>query len=365
MKISLTKVLFDQDEEKEVIEVLRSGWVMQGPKVTELEEKIAEYIGIKHAVAVNSGTSALHLALLALGIGPGDEVIVPSLSYIATTNCVKFVGATPVFADIDITTYNISPDDIKKKITSKTKAIIAVHQMGLAADMSPILQIAKQHKLLVIEDAACALGATYKGKMVGLFGDIACFSLHPRKSITTGEGGLIVTKNKKTAELLRSLRSHGMVKKNNKEVYMHVGYNFRMTDVQAAIGLAQFKKIDNLLKKRIDIAETYNKAFDKHDAFVIPHTPKGLKHTYQSYMIRVTNTKSRDVIMKKLSEKGIATRSGVMAAHKEPVYKKAYASVKLPYTEKAYKQGIIIPLYPQMTKEEQEYVIDNLLEIIA
>lgn len=362
MIIPLSKILFDTQEEKEVIKTLRSGWIMQGTKVTELEEKISSYLNIPYAVAVSSGTAALHLALLGLGIGVGDEVIVPSLSFIATANCVLYVGAKPIFADVEENTYNIDPEDIEKKITKKTKAIIVAHQVGLAANMDAIIKLAKKYKLLIVEDAACALGATYNNKLVGTFGDIACFSFHPRKSITTAEGGMIVTKNKKMAEYMRSIRSHGIINGS----FQNLGYNFRLSDVHASIGLAQFKKLNLILKNRKKLVDKYNFAFKKSTMIIPPFVPENCVHTYQSYVIMINKNKMfRDDLVKKLKTKGISSNPSIMIAHKEPFYKNLFGTISLPKSEKINDLGIILPLYPQMTSKEQQYVIQTVLDFIS
>ncbi len=363
MRISLTKPYFTNEESIEVAKVLESGWVMQGEKVQLFEREISSYVGTKFAVAVSSGTNALHLALISLGIKKEDEVIVPSFSFIASANSILYTGATPIFADIDPKTYNIDPKDIERKITKKTKTIMAVHQVGLPADMDSIIGIAKKNNLLVIEDAACSLGATYRGKQTGSFGNIACFSFHPRKSITTAEGGMVVTNNKKIYELLKSLRSHGVIKRGNEESYPYLGYNFRMTDVHAAIGLAQFKKLDYLLAKRIEIAEKYNEAFSDFKNIVIPFTPLNSTHTYQSYLLRVKGGRAkRDLVLKKLEKKGVSSRASVMAIHREPLYSKMFEKISLPKTESANDEGLIIPLYVQMTEKEQKFVIKVIKE---
>lgn len=364
MKIPLSKPYFDDEEVKAVSEVIESGWVMQGKKVEEFERMLANYIGVKYAVLVSSGTAALHLSMLALGISKGDEVIVPSFSFVASANCILYAGAKPVFADIDIKTYNIDPNDIGNKITKKTKAIIVVHQVGLSADMAPILEIAKKNNLTVIEDAACSLGAKYKGKNVGTFGKIACFSFHPRKSITTGEGGLIVTQDENIASLVKSLRSHG-VEYNDGEKFVRLGYNYRMTDLQAAMGIAQFRKLNQILKKKEKISKRYNDAFSESGQVVPPYVPSDCIHTYQSYLVRIKKGRSvRDRLIKELGKKGIASKPSVTAIHEEPLYKKDYGKESLPMTEKANSEGLILPFYPQMTESDQDYVINSLMDAL-
>lgn len=365
MKIPIAKPYFTEEESHDVARVLKSGWVMQGEKVKELEQKVSSYVGTKYAVAVSSGTAALHLALISLGIKEKDEVIVPSFSFIASANSILYRGAIPVFVDIDFKTYNIDPNDIERRITKKTKAIMVVHQVGLSCDMNSIMKIARKNKLFVIEDAACSLGATYKGKQTGSFGDIACFSFHPRKSITTGEGGVIVTNDRKIYDLLKSLRSHGVLRKRNKDTYPYLGYNFRMTDIHAAIGLAQFKKLDYILVKRREIGEKYNNAFSTSKNIISPFVPSGYLHTYQSYLVRIKDgKKKRDIIMKKLREKGISSRGGITAIHREPLYVGLLGKISLPKTESANEEGLVIPLYVQMTDREQKFIIKTLREAV-
>ena len=295
--IPVTKPYFTRDEEREVIGVLRSGWVVQGPRVESFENEIAKYIGAKYAVATSSCTTALHLALLLLGVGPGDEVIVPSFTFIATANSVLCTGATPVFADVAKDTYNLDPEDVKRKITKSTRVIMPVHQAGLAASMQEIIQIAKRSNIFIVEDAACALGSRIDGKHVGVFGEIGCFSFHPRKSITTAEGGMLATNNEEFAKRARILRAHGMSVSDRErhesksfinETYDIPGYNYRMSDIHAAIGLAQFRKIDYILKKRIALANRYTQYLSDIPYIIPPCVPQGYMHTFQSYVIRLS-----------------------------------------------------------------------------
>ena len=375
MKIPLTKPYFDKEEEKAVVSVLRSGWVAQGPKVSELENLIAEYTDAKYAVATSSATTSLYLSLYIMGVGPGDEVILPSHTFIATANTVVQVGAKPVFVDIDLATYNIDPAKIEEKITRKTKAIMPVDQVGLPVDLDKIHSIAKKHKLLVLEDAACGLGSKYTGKMVGGLSDITVLSFHPRKTITTGEGGMILTNNKKWAERAKILRQHGMGisdlirHKSTKiihEKYIETGFNFRMSDIEAAVGVAQMKKFNGFLKERKRLAGRYTEALKGNDLIVTPFVPSYAGHNWQSYIIRLKRNKKikRDAVMQKLLDRGISTRRGVMSIHLEKPYIQMFGKLSLPNSLEMTNWGITLPLYPGMKDEEQEYVIDNLLKII-
>ena len=349
-----------------------SGWVAQGPKVTEFEDLVKKYTGTKYAIATTSCTTSLFLSLHALGIGPGDEVIVPSFSFIATANVVLHVGAKPVFVDIDQNTYNIDLDKMPQALTSRTRAIIPVDQVGLPADLDSIHAFARKHKLLVIEDAACALGSVYKGKKIGSFGSIVCLSFHPRKIVTTGEGGMILTDNKKLAYKLRTLRHHGMsvsdiARHNSKKVifekYPVPGYNFRLSDLQAAVGVEQMKKLPQILQRRASLAERYTKVFMKSENIIPPFVPDRYVHNWQSYIIRLRPNKkiTRNSLMRKLQDVGITTRIGIMAAHLEEHYRKMYPELSLPETESATRETITLPLYVQMTTEEQDYIIDHIL----
>ncbi len=373
--IPVARPFVGKEEEEAVLQVLRSGWLSQGKRVEEFERGFAEYVGAKHAIAVSSCTTALHLGMVAAGISPGDEVLCPSLSFIATANCIRYVGATPVFVDVNRATYNLDPNRIEEAITPRTKAILAVHQIGLPAAMNEINEIASRHRLLVIEDAACAIGSLYKGNRIGApHSWMACFSFHPRKILTTGEGGMITTNDEKVAGRLRPLRQHAMTvsdvaRHNAKSVvlesYDEVGYNFRMTDMQAAIGLIQLSRVEGFIERRRAFAARYTDELDKLRWLIPPAEPEGSRHNFQSYMVRLTRDApvSRDALMQGLLDRGISTRRGIMATHREAPYRSARWDRELTETTRATDECIILPLFHQMTEEEQELVIDSIREI--
>ena len=376
MHIPITKPSIGEEEEQAVLQVLRSGWIVQGPGVEEFERTVAAYVGARHAVATSSCTTALHLALLLYGIGPGDEVIVPSFTFIATANAVLYTGATPIFVDIDPRTYNIDPDAIEAAITPRTKAIMPVHQIGLAAEMERINALARRHGLGVIEDAAPAIGATYKGKRVGSLGNPTCFSFHPRKVITTGEGGMIVTDDEDLAERARILRAHGMSLSDLArhqadrvviEAYHDLGYNYRLSDLHAAIGIVQMQKLDGMLAQRRRVAERYNDAFADLENVQLPFSSYDTPHTYQSYMLQLLPSapRTREQVMQELLEVGVATRRGVMAIHLESYYRQRFPHVHLPVTEQATRCSLLLPNYATMTESEQAYVIEHLRRILS
>ena len=331
MQVPFAKPTLRGDEGDAVAAVIASGWVSQGPKVAEFEARFAERVGAAAAVAVSNCTTALSLALYAAGIGPGDEVIVPSLSFIATANAAWAIGATPVFVDIDPKTYNLDPASAARAITPQTKAIMPVHQVGLPADMDAFFALADEHGLAIVEDAACAIGATYKGRPIGSLGPATCFSLHPRKVITTGEGGMITTQDVALADRMRKLRQHAMdlsdlARHNAKGVvfegYPERGFNYRMTDMQAALGLCQLDALDDILAARKRLAERYDAAFAGAPFLETPYTPEYAHRTWQSYCLRVLPGApvQRTELMELLLAEGVPTRRGVMAIHHEGAY---------------------------------------------
>jgi perosamine synthetase len=363
------------EEEKAVLEVLRSGWLAQGARVAEFEKRFAEYVGAAHAVAVSSCTTALHLALVAAGVQPGDEVLCPSLSFIATANSIRYAAATPVFVDVDPATYNMDPACIESAITARTRAILVVHQVGLPSALREICEIAIRHRLAVVEDAACAIGSEYQNQRIGSpYTAMACFSFHPRKILTTGEGGMITTASEELAIRLRKLRQHAMTVSDLArhssaqivtESYDEVGYNYRMTDLQAALGIVQLQRLSDMLDRRHQLAARYTEQLAQIDWLVPPAVPSGCRHNFQSYMARLTGDSplGRDELMQKLLDHGISTRRGIMAIHREAPYRDARWDNQLQQTEYITDNTIILPLFYTMTDEEQDYVIDCITHI--
>ncbi|MHA1834747.1 MAG: DegT/DnrJ/EryC1/StrS family aminotransferase [Candidatus Baldrarchaeia archaeon] len=355
VNIPLSKVYMDADIKKVVMEVLDGGWYILGEKVREFEQMFADFCGVKHAVCVSSGTAAIFLTLKALDVGPGDEVIVPSFSFIATASPVLHVGAKPVFVDINIKNYTLDPQKIKRKISKKTKAIIPVHLFGHPTDMDPIIEVADKNSLFVIEDACQAHGAEYKGRRVGGIGHVACFSFYPSKNMTVcSDGGIITTNNEEIAQKLRMLRNHG-----RREKYVHeiIGYNLRFNEIQAAIGIKQLEKLPNWIKSRRKIAQTYNTTLD--GLVILPAEESWAKHVYHMYVIR---TNRRNDLQKFLKKQGIST--GIhypIPIHKQPAITNMIGQQSsLKNTELAAKTVLSLPIYPQLTTNQIEYICRNI-----
>ena len=367
--IPIAKPYLTADEAQAAYDTILTGWITQGPRVAEFEEKFAAYTGAKYAVAVSNCTTALHLAMIVAGVGPGDEVICPSMSYIATANSVKYVGAIPVFAEINPANYNLDVNDTAKKITSKTKAILLVHQIGMPADIDAFKDLAAKHNLKLIEDAACAAGSSYKGGKIGSHSELVCFSLHPRKVISTGDGGFITTNREDYCQRMKLLRQHGMsvndrVRHESSKLifedHVEVGYNYRMTDIQAAVGIKQLEKLDWIVAERRKIAMRYNEAFKDIDCIQLPIEKDGYFSNYQSYSIYLKDNcpVSRNEIMQKMLDDGISSRRGIMTTHRETAYKKECMGLSLPVSEKSADRSIILPLYIPMKGEDIEKVIE-------
>jgi len=347
--ISIAKPLIGQEEKQAVSEVLDSGMIACGPKTKEFEEEFARYIGVKHALGTTSGTTALHLGLLTLGIGKDDEVIVPSFSFIASANSILFCNAKPVFCDVDEKTFNIDPLKIKDLITDKTKAIMPVHLYGLPAYMKEIQKIADEYDLLVIGDAAQAHGASINKKMVGSFGDIECFSFYPTKNMTTGEGGMLTTNDDELFEIANSIRNHGREKTKWGYEHGRLGYNYRMTDISSAIGLEQLKKLPDFLKNRGKNADFY----DKNLKCKTPFVPDGYKHAYHQYTIKCKN---REDLLKELKENEI----GFGIYYPRPLHNyshlERFGHGDLKVSERLSEESVSLPVHPALREEELEKV---------
>jgi dTDP-4-amino-4,6-dideoxygalactose transaminase len=373
--IPIAKPYMTQEEAQAAYDTVLSGWITQGPRVAELEEKFAAYTGAKYAVAVSNCTTGLHLAMIVSGIGPGDEVICPSMSYIATANSITYVGATPVFAEANPENYNLDPIDTEKRINAATKAILLVHQIGMPVDIDAFKNLAEKYNLLLIEDAACAAGSAYKGNKIGYHSDLVCFSFHPRKVISTGDGGMITTNNEAYYHRLKLLRQHGMsvndrVRHESSKVifedHLEIGYNYRMTDIQAAVGIKQLEKLDWIVEERRKIALRYHKEFANIDFIRLPIEKDGYFSNYQSYSIYLKENApiSRNDLMQKMLDSGISTRRGIMTTHRETAYKKINHEISLPYSEDLADRSIVIPLYVPMQEEEIQFVINTFLEFL-
>jgi len=391
MKIPITKPFFDECEKESIVKPLETGWVVQGPYVKEFEQQFAQFTGAAHAVALSSCTTALHLGLEAVGIGRGDYVVVPSFTFVASQNSVETAGAEVVFADIDLKTFNIDTRHLEQILDQdrekKIKAVMPVNLFGLAADLPGILEIASHYNIKVIEDSACGFDARIHGKHSGTFGLCGCFSFHPRKAITTGEGGMLVTNDPGIAETVSQLRDHGAGKSDLSRHQQKGGsllpefdirgYNYRMTDFQGAVGVCQLKKAEDILKKRRHFAQKYNEALKEVDTLLIPHVPGNYSHGYQSYVCLFTGgedmsnlsiaqierlNRKRNEWMFVLEEKGIATRQGTHAVHTLGYYKNKYRLKEEDYIHSyaADRLSIALPLYANMTDEEFNYVIEMI-----
>ncbi len=384
MNVPIARTSLTEEEIQSVLGPLRSGWLVQGPKVREFEEKWSAFTGARHSIAVTSCTTALHLSLAALGFGPGDEAIVPAFTWIATANVIEHLGGKVVFCDIDLNTFNLDVNDAARKITSRTKAILPVHLFGLSADMDPVMELARKHGLWVVEDAACGFCSTYQGRHVGTLGDTGCFSFHPRKAITTGEGGMITTQSDMLAEKLRRLRDHGaamtdLQRHMGARPYLladhpDAGYNQRMTDLQAALGSAQMDRAQAIIDERRRLAAVYDQAFAQLPWLKTPAHPARYGHGYQSYpclfqpeplvpgSIERVN-KLRNEWMDRLQQAGISTRPATHAVHMLTFYRDKFMLVPTDFFNAfaANDCSISLPLFHGMTHSEQDYVIEQVL----
>jgi dTDP-4-amino-4,6-dideoxygalactose transaminase len=371
--IPIIKPVMDEREVEAARRVILSGWITQGPEVAAFEREFAEFVGAPHACAVSSCTTALHLALLAVGVKPGDEVITVSHSYIATANAVRYCGARPVFIDIEPDTFNIDPTLIDAAVTDRTRAVLVVHQMGMPCDVAAVVVRARQYGLTVVEDAACAIGSEVlwesSWERIGKpQGDIACFSFHPRKVMSTGDGGMITTANSQWDACCRLLRQHGMsvpdtVRHGARQVihesYPVLGYNYRMTDIQAAVGREQLKRLPEIVRTRRALAERYSTLLSGVPGLETPREPEWARSNWQSYCVRLPAHCDQRAVMQRMLDQNVATRRGIMCSHREAAYG-GDANGRLPHSEEAQDQCIILPLYSQMTPEEQGRVAEAL-----
>ncbi|NIX75696.1 DegT/DnrJ/EryC1/StrS family aminotransferase [Microvirga terricola] len=359
--------------------VILSGWLTQGPQVASFEEEFAAAVGAEYACAVSNCTVALHLALMAAGANPGDEVIMASHTFIASANAARQCGAIPVFVDIDPATFNMDPDKIAAAITPRTKVLMCIHQMGMPCDMERILPLARAHGLLVVEDAACAIGSEIRigeaWERIGRpHGDIVCFSLHPRKLLTVGDGGVLTTSNAEFDRLFRLWRQHGMsvpdtVRHNSQKVlieeYPVTGFNYRLTDMQAAVGREQLKKLDEIVQRRRDLAQSYKAKLADIPDVIAPEEPSWARTNWQSYCVRLPSGASQLDVMQKMLDRGVATRRGIMCVHREPAYADLRLRLPLPESERAQDSCILLPLFHHMTDEVQDHVVSALKDALS
>lgn len=372
--IPISKPYLTADEAQAAYDTILTAWITQGPRVMELEEKFAKYVGSKYAVAVSNCTTGLHLAMIVAGIGPGDEVICPSMSYIATANSIKYVGAKPVFAEVG-EDYNIDVLHAEKLITPQTKAILIVHQIGFPADIDAFKALCNKYNLKLIEDAACAAGSSYKGAKIGSHSDLVCFSFHPRKVISTGDGGMITTNNEEYYNRMKLLRQHGMsindrVRHSSDKVlfedHLEVGYNYRMTDIQAAVGIKQIEKLDWIVEERRKIGLYYLEQLADIPNIHLPKENENVHSNFQSFSIYLKPECkiSRNDLMQQLLDMGIATRRGIMTTHRQTAYAAYCKGLELPISEDLCDRSILIPLYIPMEQTDIDKVVQSLKKLL-
>ncbi len=379
INVPITRPAFGPEEASAIVQPLKTGWIVQGPQVAEFERLFTHLSGAAHALATSSCTTALHLALAVLGVGPGDEVVVPAFTYVASANVVEQTGATTIFCDIDRATFNVEPASLESAISARTKAIMPVHLFGLVADMPAVMEIALRHGVAVVEDAACAVGSRLCGQHAGTFGDFGAFSFHARKVVTTGEGGMLTTQVAQHAAKAAVLRSHGGLvsdlERHNKGAFAlpdhdDVGFNYRMTDFQGAMGVVQLAKLDALTDARRCLADRYTQELSDLDGVAPPALPAGSEHTYQSYVLRVDPDEAvlqRDPLAIELQRRGVATRQGTHAVHQLGYFRRKYRidPSDFPVAKDADATSLSLPLFPDMSSEEQAYVIESIRELLS
>lgn len=371
--IPLAKPYFDEREVAAVAEVIRTGWISQGPVVERFEQALAEWVGAAHGVATNSCTSAMQMTLELMGVTDGDEVICPSFTCMASANAVIQAGAMVRFVDVDAETCNMEPAAVEAAITPATKALMVVHQIGLPAALDALNAIATRHGLVVVEDAGCALGAAVNGKRIGASPNPVCFSFHPRKTLTTGEGGMLLTSDGDLAARARVYRSHGVagngIERHRAKGLLYgeavsYGHNFRMTDIQAALGLVQLSKLDEMLAARAAVAARYTDRLAASSLIAVPGVPDGLTHAWQSYLVRLDASVDRDAVLRRLSDINIIGQRGIAPLHWEPYFNARVGELVLPVTEAIYRQSLFLPIYPSMSPDEVDRVVAALLEAV-
>lgn len=379
--IPITRPWIEKEEAEAASRVILSGWITQGPEVAAFEQEFAGSVGAPYACAVANCTAALHLALLAAGVSPGDEVVTVSHSFIATANSIRYCGGIPVFVDVSPRTFNMEADRVEAAITASTRAILCVHQMGMPCDLARLAGIAKRHSLPLIEDAACAIGSEIRWngawERIGRpHGDVACFSFHPRKIISTGDGGMITTRHKTWDANFRLWRQHGMSVSDSVrhasnrvifETYPELGFNYRMTDIQAAVGRQQLKRLDRIAARRRELAAKYHRLLGDTPGLTLPLEPEWARSNWQSYCVGLPAECSQEDVMQTLLEHGIATRRGIMCAHRESAYSAQpwRSSSSLSYSEEAQNRSVLLPLFPQLEEEEQEYIASSLRKAVS